>query len=131
MTGRAPGAVVADRGYGKQRVETALRDLGVRHVVLPTKGKPTTARRQVEQRRAFKRMVRWRTGCEGRISCVKRDFGLNRTRYRGLDGATWQTRKITMGPHSVLAIYTDGLTEARNLDRSFYGEERVAALLAG
>jgi IS5 family transposase len=35
-------------------------------------------------------MVRWRTGCEGRISCAKRDFGLNRTRIDGLDGArTW------------------------------------------
>ena len=90
LTGRAPRAVMADRGYGEQRVETALHDLSVRHVVLPTKGKPTAARRLVEQRRAFKRMVRWRTGCEGRISCVKRDFGLNRSRYRGIDGArTW------------------------------------------
>jgi IS5 family transposase len=35
-------------------------------------------------------MVRWRTGCEGRISCAKRDFGLNRTRIDGLAGArTW------------------------------------------
>lgn len=31
-----------------------------------------------------------RTGSEGRISHVKRDFGLNRTRYTGIDGArTW------------------------------------------
>ena len=35
-------------------------------------------------------MVRWRTGCEGRISCAKRDFGLARTRIDGLAGArTW------------------------------------------
>ncbi len=35
-------------------------------------------------------MVRWRTGGEGRISCAKRDFGLNRTRIDGLTGArTW------------------------------------------
>jgi IS5 family transposase len=35
-------------------------------------------------------MVRWRTGCEGRISCAKRDFGLKRTRIDGLHGArTW------------------------------------------
>ena len=62
----------------------------MRYVVLPTKGKPTAARRQVENRRAFRKMVRWRTGCEGRISCAKRDFGLNRTRIDGLDGArTW------------------------------------------
>jgi transposase, IS5 family len=89
-TGRAPRAVTADRGYGEAGVDDALRDLGVRHVVLPTKGKPTVARRKIENRRAFKNMVRWRTGCEGRISCAKRDFGLARTRIDGIEGArTW------------------------------------------
>ena len=89
-TGRAPRAVTADRGYGEQAVEDAVRAAGVRQVVLPRKGRPTVARRNVEQRRAFKKMVRWRTGCEGRISCAKRDFGLNRTRIDGLHGArTW------------------------------------------
>jgi IS5 family transposase len=89
-TGRAPRAVTADRGYGEVGVEDALRNLGVRHVVLPTRGKPTVARRKIENRRAFKNMVRWRTGCEGRISCAKRDFGLARTRIDGIEGArTW------------------------------------------
>ena len=89
-TGHAPRAVTADRGYGVQGVEDALRATGVRHIVLPTKGRPTVARRQVENRRAFRKMVRWRTGCEGRISCAKRDFGLARTRIDGLAGArTW------------------------------------------
>jgi transposase, IS5 family len=89
-TGRAPRAVTADRGYGEQGVEDAVKAAGVRQVVLPRKGRPTAARREIEQRRAFKKMVRWRTGCEGRISCAKRDFGLNRTRLDGLHGArTW------------------------------------------
>jgi IS5 family transposase len=89
-TGKAPRAVTADRGYGEQGVEDDLRDEGVRHVVLPTKGRPSKARQQVENRRAFRKMVRWRTGCEGRISCLKRDFALNRTRIDGIDGArTW------------------------------------------
>ena len=89
-TGRAPRAVTADRGYGDPGVEDSLRAVGVRYVVLPTRGKPNAARREIEQRRAFKKMVRWRTGCEGRISCAKRDFGLARTRIDGLDGArTW------------------------------------------
>ena len=89
-TGRAPRTVVADRGYGEQAVEDELRAEGVRHPVLPRKGKPTAQRRQIENRRAFRRHVRWRTGIEGRISCVKRDFGLNRTRFDGIDGArTW------------------------------------------
>jgi transposase, IS5 family len=89
-TGRAPRAVTADRGYGDRGVEDDLRDLGVRHPAIPMRGKPNTARRQVEQRRAFRKLVRWRTGSEGRINCAKRDFGLKRTRYTGIDGArTW------------------------------------------
>jgi len=89
-TGKTPRTVAADRGYGEQRVENELRDLGVRNPVLPRKGKPSAARRQVEARRAFRKHVRWRTGCEGRISCAKRDFGLARTYFDGLDGArTW------------------------------------------
>jgi IS5 family transposase len=59
-------------------------------VVLPTKGRPNAARRKIEQRQSFQRLVKWRTGSEGRISCLKRDFGWNRTRIDGLHGArTW------------------------------------------
>jgi len=30
--------------------------------------------------------VKWRTGCEGRISCLKRDYGIRRTRLIGHEG---------------------------------------------
>src|SRR5213078_3726102 len=49
-TGRTPRAVTADRGYGEAAVEDAVRAVGVRYVVLPTKGKPNTARRRIENR---------------------------------------------------------------------------------
>jgi IS5 family transposase len=53
-------------------------------------GRPAAARRAVEQQRSFQRLLQWRTGSEGRISCLKRDFGWNRTRLDGLRGArTW------------------------------------------
>jgi len=84
---KVPKAVTADRGYGEHSVEDALRDIGVTTVVLPTKGKPSAARRVVEQKPAFQRLVKWRTGSEGRISCLKRDFGWSRTRIDGLHGA--------------------------------------------
>ena len=88
--GRPPRAVTADRGYGEQAVEDALTERGVRTVALPRKGRPSAARRTVEQQRSFRRLVKWRTGSEGRISCLKRDFGWARTRIDGLDGArTW------------------------------------------
>ena len=76
--GRSPPTAAT----AKQGVEDDLRAAGVRYVVLPTKGRPTAARRQVENRRAFRKMVRWRTGCEGRISCAKRDFGLEPHTHR-------------------------------------------------
>lgn len=88
--GRVPRAVTADRGYGEIAVEDTLEALGVRTVVLPRKGKPNAARRAHEQRRSFQRLVKWRTGSEGRISCLKRDFGWARTRLVGIEGArTW------------------------------------------
>jgi IS5 family transposase len=88
--GRPPRAVTADRSYGEAAVEAALTNLGVRTVVLPTKGRPSAARRAIEQRRSFQRLVKWRTGSEGRISCLKRDYGWNRTRIDRLAGArTW------------------------------------------
>lgn len=88
--GHAPRAVTADRGYGEQSVEDELHAAGVRYVALPRKGRPNAARRDIEKRAAFQKMVRWRTGSEGRISCVKRQYGLARTRLDGIEGArTW------------------------------------------
>jgi transposase, IS5 family len=84
---KIPKAVTADRGYGERSVEDALKDMGVSTVVLPTKGKPSASRRAVQQKPAFQRLVKWRTGSEGRISCLKRDFGWNRSQIDGLDGA--------------------------------------------
>ena len=86
-TGRAPGTVTADRGYGEKRVDDALHDLGVRTVVIPRKGKPGQARQAEEHRRAFRRTIKWRTGSEGRISTLKRGYGWDRTRIDGTEGA--------------------------------------------
>jgi IS5 family transposase len=34
----------------------------------------------------FKKAQAWRTGCEGRISVLKRRHGLSRCRYPGMEG---------------------------------------------
>jgi len=87
---RMPKAATADRGYGETAVGEALSTLGVRIVVLPTKGKPGASRRAVESAPQLQRLVKWRTGSEGRISCLKRDFGWNRTQIDGIEGVrTW------------------------------------------
>jgi IS5 family transposase len=89
-TGRPPDAVTADRGYGEHAVEDAISALGVNDVVLPTKGRPNAVRRVIEADPGFQDLVRWRTGSEGRISCLKRDFGWGRTRIDRIEGArTW------------------------------------------
>ena len=65
--------------------------------MIPRKGKPGKARQTVERRPAFRRTVKWRTGCEGRISALKRGYGLDRSRIDGIEGA-----RIWVG-HGILA----------------------------
>jgi len=89
-TGTKPRTVTADRGYGERAIEDDLRALGVRHVAIPPKGRPGKARQAAERRPAFRRAIKWRTGCEGRISTLKRGHGWDRTRLDGTEGArTW------------------------------------------
>lgn len=85
--GKAPRRVTADRGYGEAAVDAALVDAGVKVVAIPRKGKPGAARTKVQRGRGFVKLVKWRTGSEARIACLKRDFGWRRTLFDGLDGA--------------------------------------------
>jgi transposase, IS5 family len=87
LTGRPPGTVVGDRGFGTAANDTALAVLGVQRIGIARKGTPGKARAAVERTRRFKRMRNWRVGIEARISHLKRSFGLGRTRLRRLAGA--------------------------------------------
>jgi transposase, IS5 family len=90
LVGRAPRAVTADGIYGEAAVEDQLVAMGVKTVVIPRKGKPSAARREVQGRRSFRKLVKWRTGCEGRISHLKHSYAWNRTLLDGIGGAeTW------------------------------------------
>jgi IS5 family transposase len=84
--GRAPALATGDKGFSSARNERAAADRGVRRVVLPARGRKSAARRTHERQRWFRRGQRWRTGCEGRISVLKRRHGLRRCRYHGHDG---------------------------------------------
>jgi transposase, IS5 family len=87
VTGRPPGTVAGDRGFGTAANDAALAELGVTRIGLARTGTPGKARRVWEQTRRFKRMRNWRVGIEARISQLERSFGLRRTRLRRLDGA--------------------------------------------
>jgi IS5 family transposase len=84
--GRAPDLATGDKGFSSAANERAASDRGVRRVVLPARGRKSAARRAHERQRWFRRGQRWRTGCEGRISVLKRRHGLRRCRYHGHDG---------------------------------------------
>jgi IS5 family transposase len=108
-TGKVPRAVTADRGDGEAHLDQELADLGVARVAIPRRGRAGPARQAVERRRGFRRLVKWRTGCEGRISCLKHRYGWDRTRIDGLQGA-----RIWCG-HGVLAhnlVKISGLLQA-------------------
>ena len=86
-TGRVPCAITADRGYGQASVERDLHELGVRTVAIPRRARPSPARKTIEHGRGFRKLVKWRTGCEGRISYLKRGYGWDRTLLDGTSGA--------------------------------------------
>ena len=88
--GRAPDLAAGDRGFSSAKNEDAALTRGVRRVILPRPGRKTPARRAHERQRWFRRGQRWRVGCEGRISVLKRRHGPRRCRYHGADGiARW------------------------------------------
>jgi transposase, IS5 family len=85
--GRVPRAVTADRGYGQPTVERDLQQLGVQVIAIPRQATTSPARKAMEHSRGFRKLVKWRTGCEGRISYLKRGYGWDRTRMDGRNGA--------------------------------------------
>ena len=86
--GLAPVLLTADRGYWDTTIEADLTNIGVTTIVIPRTGKPSAARQHIEHAAPFIAAVKWRTGCEGRISHLKRDCGWRRTRLRGHEGAS-------------------------------------------
>jgi transposase, IS5 family len=86
QTGSIPQIVAADAGFYSQANEKRLEEMGVKNISVPNRNTRSAQRRSHQKKRCFKQGQRWRTGCEGRISVLKRRHGLNRSRYRGLGG---------------------------------------------
>ena len=83
--GRPPRLVAADGGFWSGANRHAAEQVGVKRFCIPTPGPPATEH-HLQHQRWFRRGLRWRTGCEGRISVLKRRDGLARCRYRGFSG---------------------------------------------
>jgi IS5 family transposase len=78
--------VAADPGFFSAANEAQAEKKGVKRVSIPSHAIKSVARQQRQKQRWFKKGQKWRTGCEGRISVLKRRHGLERSRYRGPDG---------------------------------------------
>lgn len=84
--GRVPDLVAADAGFFSAANETVAQQMGVKRVAIPSHSTKSDARKQRQKSRWFKNAMKWRTGCEGRISVLKRRHGLSRCRYKGPAG---------------------------------------------
>ena len=84
--GRTPRLVAADAAFYSIKNETAAKEKGVKRVCIPNRNTKSSERKREQKKRWFRNGQKWRTGCEGRISVVKRRHGLNRCRYRGDTG---------------------------------------------
>ena len=93
--GKPPTQASADRGVFSEENEQVAKDRKIRRVVLPKQG-------------WFRRGRRWHNGVEGRISVLKRRFGLNRCLDHGRDGfarcvgwAVIANNLVAIGRHQV------------------------------
>src|SRR5690349_22369670 len=86
MLGRAPRLMAGDAAFFSARNEAEAKQKGVKRVCIPSRSTKSAARKQEQRTRWFKQGQKWRTGCEGRISVLKRRHGLRRCLYKGDKG---------------------------------------------
>ena len=83
---RAPDIVAGDAGFFSAENEAKAHEAGVKKVAIPNKQTRSPARWALQRERWFRQAQRWRVGCEGRISVLKRRHGLFRCRYKSSHG---------------------------------------------
>src|SRR5580692_7177862 len=84
--GCTPRLTAADAGFYSAKNETEAKEMGVKRVCVPSRSTKSAERKREQKKPWFRNGQKWRTGCEGRISVLKRRHGLNRSRYKGDDG---------------------------------------------
>ena len=94
--GISPREVALDGGFNVGPTSTALADLHPTNVFIAGRQEPGSKRTQ-------RRLRRYRTGSEGRISHLKRRYGLDRSRLKGDEGRQIWTEC------AILAYNTDTL----------------------
>jgi IS5 family transposase len=96
----SPREVALDGGFNVGPTSDALSDLAPERVFI-------SGRQQPGSRRTHRRLQRYRTGAEGRISHLKRRYGLDRSRLKGAEGQQiWSGWGILAYNADTLAIRT-------------------------
>jgi IS5 family transposase len=98
--GLRPREVALDGGFVPGPTQQTLSALAPTRTFISGRAEPGS-------RRTRKRLARYRTGCEGRISHLKRGYGLRRSRLKGNQGQRiWTDWAILAYNLDTLAIHT-------------------------
>lgn len=82
LFGKAPSSAAFDGGYASRENLEAAKKLGVERCAY-SKARGLTPEEMAGSRRTHGRLKRFRAGVEGKISWLKRDFGLGRCTWKG------------------------------------------------
>lgn len=98
--GITPREVAVDGGFQPTPTNAALAELGIKTVFIAGHQEPAS-------RHTKRRLARYRTGAEGRISHLKRRYGLDRSRLKGDEGEQiWTEWAILAYNADTLAVRT-------------------------
>jgi IS5 family transposase len=98
--GIRPQEVALDGGFMPGPTNTALQDVVTKQVFIAGRQEPAS-------KRTTRRLRRYRTGAEGRISHLKRRYGLDRSRLKGDEGQQiWTEWAILSYNTDTLAVRT-------------------------
>ena len=81
--GRIPRLVAADAAFYSAKNRRRRKPRASNVSAFPIARPKVPSADASRKKRCFRQGQKWRTGCEGRISVVKRQHGLNRCRYKG------------------------------------------------
>ena len=84
--GRVPDLVAADGGFHSNANMKDAAEAGVKKLAVPGRRGRSKGKKKKRKQRWYTEGLRWRVGCEGRISVLKRRSGLSRSRYKGTNG---------------------------------------------
>ena len=98
--GIKPREIALDGGFQPTPTNAALAELGAKTVFIAGHQEPAS-------RQTKRRLARYRTGAEGRVSHLKRRYGLDRSRLKGDEGEqTWTDWAILAYDLDTLAVRT-------------------------